>query len=46
MSHLALSLLAEGATAAQKREAIYFGVGAFSGLSLLLYLVTRLNRDR
>jgi hypothetical protein len=39
-------LLAEGATAEQKRQAIGFGVGAFIGLSLLLFLVTRLNRDR
>jgi hypothetical protein len=40
------ALLAEGATAAQKRQAIGFGVGAFIGLALLLFLVTRLNRDR
>jgi hypothetical protein len=39
-------LLAEGATAEQKRQAIGLGVGAFAVLSLLLFLVTRLNRDR
>jgi hypothetical protein len=48
MSALAVfaPLIAEGASAAQKREAIGLGVGAFAVLSLLLFLVTRLNRDR
>jgi hypothetical protein len=48
MSVLAVgaALLAEGATAEQKRQAIGMGVGAFFGLSVLLFLVSRLNRDR
>jgi hypothetical protein len=48
MSALAVAsaLLAEGATAEQKRQAIGLGVGAFAGLAFLLFIVTRLNRDR
>ena len=48
MSALAFGtfLLAEGASTEQKRQSIALGVGVFLGLALLLYAVSRFNRDR
>jgi hypothetical protein len=48
MSALAFGtfLLAEGASTEEKRQAIAIGVGAFLGFALLLFTVSRFNRDR
>jgi hypothetical protein len=48
MSALAFGtfLLAEGASTEEKRQSIALGVGVFLGLALLLFAVSRFNRDR
>jgi len=39
-------LLAEGESTAEKRHAAATGIGVFLFLALLLFIVTRFNRDR
>ena len=48
MSALAFGtfLLAEGASTEEKRQSIALGIGVFLALAVLLYAVSRFNRDR
>ena len=48
MSALAFGtfLLAEGASTEEKRQSIALGIGVFLGFAVLLYAVSRFNRDR